>query len=218
VVEYVSAMKGVRDDECVSRFLLAACDTLSSYDFFDQTRQTVLMHRYANRALPDTANPPLEVELGLLAHLQHDFQGDEDRPWPETRRARAARILRLLQQLEESAATEITPEDIPMLGVAPPAGTGLPTGTAPKHVGDPELRRLYADELRANELKAERLRHMRALRNLYERYASCLESHLIAAYVHEPHDPDELKALVAKHLSTAELRNRILTRFSRRAG
>src|SRR5690242_15096822 len=59
------------------QFLLTVCDMLSSYDFGDYQQQTQLMHRYADQALAEVANVPLDLELPMLVHLEEDLPTTE---------------------------------------------------------------------------------------------------------------------------------------------
>jgi hypothetical protein len=150
--------------------LIEIADVLSSGDLGNFDRQTVLLYCAADLAL---TSPQLAVEdeLHLLEHLETEFVARGSHAftaWQEKSRDRARRWLNALHRLDEAIGPDFDPDDVPVLGVAPPRG--LPSGVAPDGIDDPIVRRRYEAELEENQQKARRFAQRYRARQLRDEY------------------------------------------------
>jgi hypothetical protein len=162
--------RGAVDADTV-RVLIQIADVLNARDLGDYQRQTALLYNAADLALTGS-QLSLEDELHLLSYLETDSNAggsDSSKTGPEKQRERARRWLTVLNRLDETIGPDFDPNELPVLGVVPPAG--LPVGVAPDAIDDPGLRQRYEAELEDNKQKAKRYAERfraRQLRQLYE--------------------------------------------------
>jgi hypothetical protein len=176
-------------------FLLRACDILSSHDFGDYEKQTILAHRYARLALDRNLLAALEKELRILAHLEHDYgkAAEAEQDWEKRRLSHSRKWLRALRLIEEM--NERFPiEEVPHLKALPPEAH-LPSGVSPEHLAESPVRNKYLSSIEFNRQKAERFAlrwRLKQLRKLYEPMAA---RYILSAYGREPFKLDELRRL-----------------------
>jgi hypothetical protein len=178
-------------------FLLQACDVLSSYDFGDHEKQQALIHRYARKALDYQEMAHLESELKMLAHLQHDFDGEAEPgdPWPVRRLSNARRWLRALQRLEELTDPDFNFNDLPSLNRPRPLKEKLTSSASESSAN-------AADNAawRQNSHKAESFARQWRLRTLHRTYEPIAAKYIINAFGKEPYNLRELRNLLNDYL------------------
>lgn len=199
--------------EDYSRSMLYVCNLLSSYDFGEYERQPLLLHQYADAALKNVTALPLEVELQLLVHLEHDFEDpgaeDDQERWSRKRRVRAAQWLRALRRLDDETVKDFNFMDLPQVNIAPP-DVSLPAGVAPEHVQDPAMRREYEAAIERNQQKADAFAKQWDLRELRNRYWPIGVRYIARAYSRPPLAEAELQRLLNEHLSDEDSKAAIL--------
>lgn len=180
------------------RFLLHACDILSSHDLGDYESQTILTHRYAGSALDRNLLTGLERELRILAYLEHDYrkaaEGKQD--WQMKRLSHSRKWLRALRIIEETNE-EPAIGDLPHLKPLPPEAH-LPAGVSPEHLAESPARDKYLNSIQANRQKAERFAlrwRLEQLRRLYEPIAA---RYILSAYGREPYNLEEMRELFSE--------------------
>ncbi len=199
-----------RDSVQLPQLYVAICTALSSYDLSGTSRDqrdTVLKH-YAFEGLTTCAFTNPEQEFILISHLS-DACLNEKRPISAEEREQISHFwLQIWQRTEKELDPDFNPEDVPEINIAPPAETGLPAGVDPSEIEDPELRRIYENDLRKNNEKTQYYNEQWKLRSLHEQYRPNLVHFFSKTYL--PTDAEKLEHQLALFIDEKALRNEIL--------
>src|SRR5262249_32883350 len=102
------------------------------------------------------------------------------------------------------------PDDVPMMKVSPPKETGLPAGTSPDSISNPQLRQQYERAITRNRQKAEAYNHQHRLRQIMEWFPQKAQTFLINAYSAPPANDAVLRVLLARYISEKSIADNIL--------
>lgn len=179
------------------RFLLHACDLLSSHDLGDHEAQLNLMHRYARWAFNQNLITSLEREFRILAHLAYDHKksAESDTDWQARRLSLSRRWLHALN-LTEQECEKFEINRVPDLKALLPKGH-LPAGISPSQVSELDERAKYLNSIEINRHRAEAFEVGWRLKQLTSVYRPMAARYILSAYGREPFDLDELAELLA---------------------
>jgi len=194
------------------RFLLHASDVLSTHDFGDFARQTLLAHKYADAALASIPAMPLEEEFQALVHLQDDFEDTQaPQQWPDKRRRRVTRWLQALRRLDQETDPNFDIKDLPALNPPAPPGLKAFPGADPSAVRNPLRRKQYEKMLQKYRDKANTFGIQVKLRELHTRFVPLAIEYISPAYSRPPANFAELELRLKQSKVGPERQKKILS-------
>jgi hypothetical protein len=207
------------------RLVSALCDEIRTRDFRKPRKEADLEQRFAKLAFQKPGEMPLEVELGLVGHLQSNIEGEmkllKGPAWTQDRREKVKRLFHAWGRLEGALEDDFDvndPSNMPRRNVSPPEGvSNLPAGASPDQIKDAALRAEYEAAIAANARKAERYNRQYRLRQLDKVFSRNAEKLVITVYSQSPFDLEDLRqqldahsALKAGNTKLAERKARIV--------
>jgi hypothetical protein len=198
-----------RSRDLFIRYLEHACSLLSSYDLGNQPRQASMLNKYALSVLAG-GDLALRDRVQFVEFLAQDPPVTDAAGWEKLRAEKARLWLETWKQIAGSINSKFNFNDLPMLNVAPPAGTGLPAGVAPEAIKDPKLRAEYEQAIAANASKTRIYSDQLWLRQTAPSFYKEAENYLVNAYKKAPSDLPQLEQLVSVYVSDEQARRRIL--------
>jgi len=179
------------------RFLLRACDILSSHDLGDHEAQLNLMHRYARLAFNQNLIASLEREFRILAHLAYDHKkpAESDADWQVRRLSLSRRWLHALNLIEQECE-KFEINRVPALKALPPK-RHLPAGISPSQISELDERANYLNSIEINRQRAEEFEIGWRLKQLTSVYRPIATRYILTAYGQEPFNLEELANLLA---------------------
>ncbi|MGC1485326.1 MAG: hypothetical protein WA789_16155 [Candidatus Acidiferrum sp.] len=209
VADKDSAKWQKRDRQSSVRYLLKVCSIVSSYDWRDESRQSLLLSRYAIAALT-SGNLPVEEYVQFAEFLTLDPLRVDEATWKNLRLQKAQLLLEAWRQLTDSVDTNFNFDDRPELNVPAPAGSNVPSGISPEAIKDPKLRSEYEGAIARNSAKARRYNEQYWLKRNAPRFYQAAEKYLITAYSRPPTDLAQLERLLSQYIQEPSTRRRIL--------
>jgi len=136
--------------------------------------------------------------------------------WQDVRELEVRVLLKCIKDLTQMIPAEIDPKDYPVLNVAPPPETGLPSGVSlnpqggtnlpriiqlpagvsPSDIKDPVLRKQYERQIEENKKKAERCTQYSEIRREIDPLTTRAMEYIAASYSVPRSDISELKSLL----------------------
>jgi hypothetical protein len=184
-------------------YMYGACGEISSYDYSDRSRQARLLTRYSLEVL-DSGNLSLDQSVRFLRFLTYDASDWDEVTWRHLRLQKANLWLDTWAQFATSLDPSFDPTEVPMINIAPPTDSGVPSGSSPESVKDPKLRAEYERSLADNQARTARIAEQQYLRMNADQFYKEAENYLVNAYSRPPSDSAELQRLLAeKQIDTA---------------
>lgn len=189
-------------------YMSGACSLLSSYDLGDESRQALLLSRYAISLLT-SGELPLMEEVKFTEFLTRDPLVIDEASWKRVRKQKAQLWLKAWRHVTESIDSKFNFDDRPSLNVQPPPATGLPAGTSPESIKDSKLRAEYEKAIAQNSAKAVTYNYQYWLKQNAPSFYKEAERYLVNAYSRQPVDMPELEQLMSDTIGEEAVRNRI---------
>lgn len=202
------------DPDHYARLMLDVVNNLTWLARSDYGSYRATTEKYAIETLEKAERIPANIEFDLLRYVRPKFdeaavQLVDERSVRQERRRKILRWLDAWKRLEQAIDPDWDPEDLPFENIAPPIGTGLPSGVCPRAIKDPELRAEYEAAIEANRKKNEEYKRQRMLRKVKRRFSPRLEKTIVTAYSRPPHDMKELAQFVRIYIEDQPMRERI---------
>lgn len=190
------------------------CSELVSYDYGTDKRFEVA-EKYAFAMLQNADEMPIELEVDFIKCTIHEKRPvnttDAERSiWSKRRSYKAKSWLHAWQRIENGYVGNFNFDDLPMINLAPPTDSGMPSGVSPKAIKNPKLRAEYEAAIKQNEQKTRRYNEQYQIHKMRQRYFALAEKYLISIYSRPPYNVDELKQLLNTYVSDKERRERIV--------
>ena len=198
-----------RDRAAYLEYMAKACAVVSSHDWRDESKQSLLLSGYAMSALT-VGELSAEQQVHFVEFLSLDPMLIDGPTWKELRRKKAVLFLKTRDVLDHRRDPRFDPEDRPVLNVAPPLGAGVPAGAAPESIKDAKLRADYESLIAQNAAKTRRYNEQLWLERNTARFDEQVEDYLVNAYSRPPLDFGELEALLSTYGTDQGTRDRVL--------
>jgi len=189
--------------------MLKVCSLISSYDWRDESRQSLLLSRYAISAVT-SGDLPLKEYVQFVEFLALDPIVLDEATWKALRLRKAQLFLEARRRLASSIDPNFNFDDRPELNVLTPPSSGMPNGVSPESIKDPKLRSEYESAIARNSAKARRYNDQYWLKQTAPRFYQEAERYLIHAYARPPADPSQLEQLLSQYVDDTGMRARIL--------
>ena len=200
------------------------CTVMSSVPHESDEPYT-LMKSSVMSALAHAEDIQLDVTINLLHDLLYlERMTNAQKPHVLDEDERQQRVsntrlwLRTWQELQRGIDTHWDSNDLPLINVAPPDETGLPSGTASEHITDPELRKRYEQDIKDNIHKAQVYAKQLKLRELEKQFFPQLQAALAYLYSKEPYELKELEEQMKNYMPDEILRKQILGTIKQNIG
>jgi hypothetical protein len=143
----------VLDQDLFLAYMYGACSEISSYAYNDRPKQAKLLTHYSLEFL-GSGHLSLEDQVRFVEFLGYDAPDLDEVTWQHVRFRKATLWLDTWRHLSESRDPNFDPSDVPLINIAPPPESGLPSGVSSEDVKDPKLRAEYERRLASNRAKA----------------------------------------------------------------
>ena len=144
----------------------------------------------------DSGHLCLEDQVRFVEFLAYDSTDLNELTWRTVRLQKTNIWLDTWRQISESRDEKFDAADVPMINIAPPAGSGLPSGASPEDVKDPKMRVEFGRSLAGNRTKIVRFNEQQFIRMNVSQFYEEAERYLVNAYSKPPSDPGELDRLL----------------------
>jgi hypothetical protein len=198
-----------RDHQSLVTYLLRVCSVLSSYDWSDESRQSLLLSRHAISALT-SGELSLQEYVQFVEFLTLDPIIVDETTWKSLRLRKAQLFLEARRRLADSIDPNFDFDDRPELNVKTPPKSGVPSGISPESIKDPKLRSEYESAIARNSAKAQRYNDQYWLKKNTQRFSEETERYLVNAYERTPADVPQLEELLSEYVGNEAIRNRII--------
>ena len=198
-----------QEDPLRAKIYLEVCNQLSTWNFQPEVEKLQLLKKTASNGL-SVKKADLETEFQLLNHCQYtssQLGWSNDENFEIQRKSITQKWLNAWSKLETDLDPNFDFEDVPMLNIAPPEGSGMPAGVDPKEIGDPKLRAEYEQMIEENARKAANYQQQLGLRELAKNYRSSMLAYFSANYTREQFR--EVRTLVESMLRESALKKEI---------
>ncbi len=208
-IDKQSAKWKERERSSYLAYMSKACSLVSSYNIGDMSDRASMLSRYAISALT-SGDLTTEERVQFTEFLMFDPPTIKEEDWKPLREHKAALWLEARRGVMASIDPGFDIEDRPMLNVAAPLGSGVPSGSSPESIRDPKLRAEYEAAIAANFAKARRYNEQSWLKSNAPRFYEETERYLVNAYSRPPADLAGLERLLAKYVDDNGDRARIV--------
>jgi len=198
-----------RNRQSFLTYLLKICSLLSSYDWSDESRQSLLLSRYAILAVT-SGELPLQEYVQFVEFLTLDPINVDEATWKSLRLRKARLFLEARRQLAGKVDPNFNFDDRPEVNVKTPPNSGMPNGISAESIKDPKLRSEYESAIARNSAKAQRYNDQYWLKKNTQRFSDEAERYLVNAYIRPPADLPQLEGLLSEYASNEVFRNRII--------
>jgi len=195
-----------------ARMMLHVCSEILNRRVNDPDLRNASEH-YARLALSHSSMFLWEHEANLVEALGYQRFSLSDAEWLRARREKVRLWLHAWHRLEEQFDPTFDVNDRknrPLLHVWPPLETGLPPGTPPSAIKDPQLRAQYEATLAENKRKTQRANEQLPLMARGPSFRKYAEYAVIQFYSQTPFRNAELRRYLYAYLKGAAARQRIL--------
>lgn len=198
-----------RDRNTFLRYMYRACGELSSYDIGDMSQRALLLGQYSISVLR-SGDLPLPQYVQFVEFLGFDPPVIDDAAWQELRRQKARFWLETWRRIGQATDSNFDFNDRPLLNVAPPLPTGLPSGVSPASVENRQFRAEFENAIAQNNAKIQRYNEQSWLKLDGSRVHKEVEHYLVNAYGRAPSDLQELQRLLSEYIEDTAVRDRLL--------
>jgi hypothetical protein len=209
VVDRESTKWQKRNRQSFLTYLLKICSVLSSYDWSDESRQSLLLSRYAILAVT-SGELPLQEYVQFVEFLTLDPIKVDEAIWKSLCLRKAQFFLEARRRLTASVDPTFSFDDRPELNVKTPPNSGMPNGISPESIKDPKLRSEYESAIARNSAKAQRYNDQYWLKKNTQRFSEEAERYLVNAYERPPADLPQLEGLLSEYVGNEAISNRII--------
>jgi hypothetical protein len=209
VVNVESAKWQRRDRQSFLIYMYKVCSGVSSYDFGDQSKQSLLLGRYAISVLT-SGDLPLKEQVKFVEFLALDPIVVDEATWGPLRLRKAELFLEVRRRLIASTDSTFDFGDRPYLNVPAPPNSGVPSGSSPQSIKDPKLRAEYESAVARNSTKARQYNDQYWIKTNAPSFYKEVERYLVDAYARPPSSLSELQQLLLKYVSDESVRARVL--------
>ena len=198
-----------RDRSDFITYMSSACRLLSSYRFGEQPKQATLLGQSAILVLSQGGLSLSQMAL-FVEFLSQDPIILESADWRRLRLEKARWWLAAWRRVTESTDPKFDFSDFPLLNVAPPRATGLPSGIPPQAIRDLKLRSEYEQAVEQNNVRARKYDEQFWIKQNGQALLKSAERYLKKAYSRTPDDIPELMRLLETYITDDQLRKRIV--------
>ena len=198
-----------RSHQLFIEYMLRASALLSSYKIGDQSKQALLLNKYAISVLT-IGNLSLEQNVQFAEFLTEDPITIDEATWKKLRERKARLWLEAWRRVASSIDPNFDGDDLPLLNVPAPPATGLRAGVEPASIKDPKLRAEYEQSISQNSAKIKRYNEQHWLKLNAPSFFKTAENYLVNAYARPPADLAELERLLSEHVENEAARKRVI--------
>jgi hypothetical protein len=198
-----------RSHQFFVEYMLRACALLSSYKVGDQSKQALLLNKYAISVLT-IGNLSLQQNVQFTEFLTEDPITIDETTWRRLRERKTRLWLEAWRRVAGSIDPNFNFDNLPSLNVPLPPSTGLPAGVEPGSIKDPAQRAAYEEAIAQNSAKIKRYNEQHWLKQNASGFFKTAESYLVNAYARPPADLAELERLLSEHVENEAVRKRVI--------
>ena len=127
--------------------------------------------------------------------------------WDVDKKTKLKSLLFVLNIIDLKRDAKFDPNDMPLLNVAPPDGSGLDSGMDPDQIKDPILKKEYLDAIEKNHVKAENYNFQSGLISKREEVIQYVVSYVKRSF--SSGEMADVKDLIEAQLKNDPFRNEI---------